>query len=227
MLKLAVECDDMANESIKGLEEQNETIKKQQDEVASMADELNVADRKLKGIRSFFSHLGNQFKKDNSAEHQKARQKYEKDLAKNNFKSESERLKNEDQKHEDDFKSLQQKQKEMLDRDAEELRRAKDQSRQDYKAVKKGADAGDSVFMGKFNFQANELPGEQCEAENDLDQIGQHVKALKTKAETMKVYVEESNKRIDDLHTDLKDVQNRTQNATKKGEKIIKNDSFF
>jgi len=228
MLKLAVESDDMANESLKGLEEQNEIIKKQQDEVASMADELNVADRKIKGIRSFFSHLGNQFKKDNSGEHQKARQKYEKENAKTNFKNEGDKMKNEEKKHEDEFKDLQEQQKQILEQDQVKMREAKEQSRQDYKAAKKGGEAtGDTVFMGKFSFQANALPGEQCEAENDIDQIGNHVKGLKSKAEAMKGYVDESNKRIGDLHTDLKDVQDRTQVATKKGDKIIKNDSFF
>jgi len=109
------------------------------------------------------------------------------------------------------------------------LEQAKHQSKQDIKAVKKGnAQAnGDVVVMGKFTFQANNLPGEQCEAENDIDQIGQYVKSLKSKAEAMNTYVDESNRRIEDLNTDLKDVQGRTVNATKKGEKIIKNDSFF
>jgi len=229
MLKLVTEADEMANESLKGLETQNESIKKQQDEIAGMADELNVADRKIKGIRSFFSHLGNQFKKDNSGEHQKARQKYEKELAKTSFKTEAEKMKNDDRKHEEDFEQLQETQKQILEQNHHLLEQAKHQSKQEIKAVKKGnAQAnGDVVVMGKFTFQSNELPGEQCEAENDLDQIGQYVKSLKTKAEAMNTYVDESKTRIEDLHTDLKDVQGRTVNATKKGEKIIKNDSFF
>jgi len=90
---------------------QNETIKKQQDEVATMADDLNVADRKLRGIRSFFSHLGNQFRKDNSGENQKARQKYEKEMAKTSFKTEAERLKNEEQEHDNKIKDWQENQK--------------------------------------------------------------------------------------------------------------------
>jgi hypothetical protein len=228
MKKLAVESDEMANETLKGLEMQNETIKKQQDEVANMADDLNVADRKLRGIRSFFSHLGNQFRKDNSGEHQKSRQKYEKEMAKTSFKTEAERMKNEEQEHETKFTEWQEKQKLQQDRDAQQLHQAKLQSQKDYKAMKKGNEApGDTVFMGKFNFQVNAVPGEQCEAENDLDEIGQHVKGLKQKAEAMKGYVEESDKRIADLHTDLRSVQDRTVVATKKGEKIIKNDSFF
>jgi chromosome segregation ATPase len=234
MLKLAVEADDMANESLKALESQNETIKKQQDEVAGMEDELNVADRKIKGIKSFFSHLGNQFKKDNREEHQKARQKYEKELAKGNFRTEAERMKNEEKEHEDKYKALQETQKEILEQDAQRIEQAKLKSKQDYKAIKKGtatanggANGGDTVVLGKLVFTANALPGEQCEAENDLDQIGQHVKSLKTKAESMGIYVEESNKRIGDLHTDLQDVQSRTLVATKKGGKIIKTDSFF
>jgi len=229
MLKLAIEADEMGNESLKGLETQNENIKKQQDEVAGMADELNVADRKIKGIRSFFSHLGNQFKKDNSGEHQKARQKYEKELAKTTFKTEEERMKNEELKHEEEYQNLQESQKKILEENGQLMEQAKHQSKLDIKAVKKGnAQAnGDMVVMGKFTFQANELPGEQCEAENDLDQIGQYVKSLKSKAEAMVTYVDESNKRIEHLHTDLQGVQGRTVNATKKGEKIIKNDSFF
>jgi len=151
-----------------------------------------------------------------------------KKLLKPILKNEGDRMKNEEKIHEDEYKALQEHQKQILDQDAIKMREAKDKSRQDYKAAKKGGDAtGDTVFMGKFNFQANALPGEQCEAENDIDQIGNHVKSLKSKAEAMNGYVVESNKRIGDLHTDLKDVQNRTQVATKKEEKIIKNDSFF
>jgi len=88
--------------------------------------------------------------------------------------------------------------------------------------MKKGETNGDTVFMGKFGFQANALPGEQCEAEDDLDQVADHVKSLKAKAEAMKGYVDESQKRIGDLNTDLTDVKERTVVATKKGEKIIK-----
>jgi len=96
MVRLAVEANEMGSESLKELEIQNESIKNQQDTVGQMADELNVADRKLRGIKSFFSHIGNQFKKDNSTEHQKARQKYEKEIAKSNFAKEDERIKVDD-----------------------------------------------------------------------------------------------------------------------------------
>jgi len=222
MLRLAVEANEMGSESLKELELQNEKIKNNQDDVATMSDELNVADRKLRGIKSFFSHIGNQFKKDNSTEHQKGRQKYEKELAKNNFATEAERMKFEEKKHEEDYKELERTQKEIMEAEKLKLDQAKSQSRQDYKAMKKGETNGDTVFMGKFSFQANAIPGEQCEAENDLDQVADHVKALKSKAEAMKGYVDESNKRIGDLNTDLTGVKERTVVATKKGEKIIK-----
>jgi len=234
MVKLAVEANDMADESLRGLESQNEEIKKQQDEVASMADQINIADRKMKGIRSFFSHLGNQFKKDNSNEHQKARQKYEKDYAKQNFKIEAEKQKIQELEHNSKIEINNCQLKLAAEKDEELMRQAKVQSHQDYKAIKRGggpnnteSDGGPVIFGKNIVFQQNQVPGEQCEAENNLDEVALHVKQLKIKAENMNDLVVESHKRIADVHTDLNDVQARTVAATKKGEKIIKNDSFF
>jgi len=138
-------------------------------------------------------------------------------------------MKNDEDQHEENYKTLQETQKQLLEADAQRMAQAKVQSKQEMKALKKGATQanGDTVFMDKFSFQVNELPGEQCEAENDLDLLGQHVKSLKTKAEAMGTYVDESNRRIGDLHNDLNDVQGRTVIATKKEEKIIKSESFF
>jgi len=116
---------------------------------------------------------------------------------------------------------------EATERDAERLRQAKLQSHQEIKAVKRGGNtAENNVVLGKFVFEENEI-GEQCEAEDNLDEVGKHVRALKVKAETMNDFVEGSTNRIADLNVDLNNVQERTVAATKKGEKIIKNDTFF
>jgi len=224
---LAVNANDVADESLKQLEAQEAEIKKQQDEVASMADQINVADRKIKGIRSFFSHLGNHFKKDNSGEHQKARQKYEKELAKESFRNEAEKQKLEERKIDDRIEANNLRLVEAAERDAELLRQAKLQSHQEIKAVKKGGNtAENNVVIGKFVFEENEI-GEQCEAEDNLDEVAKHVRSLKVKAETMNDFVEGSTKRIEDLNVDLNNVQDRTVAATKKGEKIIKKDTFL
>jgi len=218
MLKLAVEANDIAYESLKGLEAQNEGIKDQQDEIAAMGDELNVADRKLKGIKSFFSHIGNQFRKDNSGEHEKARQKYEKEYAKQNFKNEAEKQKMQEEDMNVKVSVNNEELKKAAEEDAELLKQAKQESQQQWKSMKKGGES-DGVFMGKFNFEENEVPGEQCEAENNLEDVSKHVKILKSKAEAMNDYVIESKVRISDLHNDLDGVKDRTVGATMKGEK--------
>jgi len=225
---LAVNANEIADESLRDLESQNEIIKKNQDEIAIMGDQINVADRKIKGIRSFFSHLGNQFKKDNSGEHQKARQKYEKEHANESFRIEAEKQKVEERELNAKIERNNLELKLTTVEDAELLRKAKIQSHQEKKVVKRGGNTDESnVFMGKFMFQANDVPGEQCEAEDNLDEVGKQVKLLKTKAEGMDDYVKESHTRIGDLHKNLDDVQQRTAMATKKEEKIIKNDSFI
>jgi len=227
MVKTAIDANEIADESLRDLESQNEIIKKQQDEVALMGDQINIADRKIKGIRSFFSHLGNQFKKDNSGEHQKARQKYEKEHAKESFKIEAEKQKMDERDLNAKIELNTLELKLAAEGDAEQLRQAKVQSHQEMKAIKRGGNTGENtVFLGKFMFEENEVPGQQCEAEDNLDEVGKQVKMMKTKAESMSDYVVESHRRIGDLHTELDQVQQRTVIATKKEEKILK-PSFF
>eukprot|EP01123_Difflugia_compressa_P012797 TRINITY_DN561_c0_g1_i3.p1 TRINITY_DN561_c0_g1~~TRINITY_DN561_c0_g1_i3.p1 ORF type:complete len:255 (-),score=59.76 TRINITY_DN561_c0_g1_i3:151-846(-) len=221
MLKMAVEANNIADETLKSLDNQNEIIKKQQDETAEMQDMLNVADRKISGIRSIFSHIGNAFKKDNSTEHQKARQNYEKERAKETFKKEAIRQKTEEKDLDTKIQSTNLELKQATEKDSEQLKQAKLQSKQEIKqASRSGSPA--PVVLGKFVFEEVEVPGEQCQAENNLDEVGKHVKMLKAKAQTMGDYVDESKERISDLHNNLNDVHQRTVNATKKEEKIIK-----
>eukprot|EP01123_Difflugia_compressa_P012796 TRINITY_DN561_c0_g1_i2.p1 TRINITY_DN561_c0_g1~~TRINITY_DN561_c0_g1_i2.p1 ORF type:complete len:253 (-),score=64.15 TRINITY_DN561_c0_g1_i2:151-840(-) len=219
MLKMAVEANNIADETLKSLDNQNEIIKKQQDETAEMQDMLNVADRKISGIRSIFSHIGNAFKKDNSTEHQKARQNYEKERAKETFKKEAIRQKMEEKELDSKIQSTNLELNQTAEKDAQHLKQAKLQSKQE---IKHGSRSSDPVVMGKFVFEEIEVPGEQCQAENNLDEVGKHVKMLKAKAQTMGDYVDESKERISDLHNNLNDVHQRTVNATKKEEKIIK-----
>jgi len=227
MLKLAVNANEVADESLNQLEAQEAEIKKQQDEVASMADQINVADRKIKGIRSFFSHLGNHFKKDNSGEHQKARQKYEKELAKENFRNEAEKQKLDEEKMDQKIHANNLRLVEATERDAQQLQQAKLQSHQELKAIKRGGNtAENNLVLGKFVFQENEI-GEQCEAEDNLDEVAKQVKSLIPKAETMTDFVKGSSDRIEQLNVELNDVQQRTVAATKKGEKIVKKDTFL
>jgi len=63
MLNLAAQTNDVADHTLRELDSQNEKLKNQQEEVAEIHDALNVSERKLRGIKSFWGNIGNAFKK--------------------------------------------------------------------------------------------------------------------------------------------------------------------
>jgi len=80
-LKTAYETQEIAANTSLELRSQGERLKKIQDDVDEIQDNLNVGERKLRGISSIWGALGNKFRKDNSREHRKKRAKNEKKLA--------------------------------------------------------------------------------------------------------------------------------------------------
>jgi hypothetical protein len=64
------------------LQKQGDQIRKIQRDLDEIQDNLNVGDRKLRGISSIWGAIGNKFRRDNSQEHKKKREKTEKELMK-------------------------------------------------------------------------------------------------------------------------------------------------
>lgn len=60
------------------VERQNEVLRRANEEVAEMHDNLNIAERSLENIDSFWNRIVNYFSSDNSTEHRDATARYQK-----------------------------------------------------------------------------------------------------------------------------------------------------
>lgn len=219
MLNLVVTTNDVADHSLREIETQNEKLKNQQGEVAEIHDSLNVSAVKLRGIKSFWGNLGNAFKKDKSQEHRKEREKYEKELAKSKLKAAEEKANKEDTMMREKVEVHQQEMKNYVATQQDSMKQAQVQSKSQVKA---GTVGSDSVVTGKFVFEERKDPLHQCEAERDLDDIGDYVSQLKQKAMVMTDALGESCMRLNDLNSEMDRAHQRTQAVNKKADSILK-----
>jgi len=218
MLSLAAQTNDVADHTLRELDTQNEKLKNQQDEVAEIHDALNVSDRKLRGIKSFWGNLGNAFKKNNSQEHRKDREKYEKDMAKGKLKAAEEKASQEDTRTSEKLAQNQQDQQAYVSAQADAMKQAQAQS----KTQVKSGNTNDALVSGKFVFEERQDTLTKCEAERDLDEVGDFVSQLKQKAMVMGGALDESNTRLDTLNSEMNRAQLRTQAVNKKADSILK-----
>jgi len=209
----------VADHTLRELDSQNEKLKQQQDEVAEIHDALNVSERKLRGIKSFWGNLGNAFKKNNSQEHKKEREKYEKEMAKGKLKEAEEKAKRDDVQTNQKIAQQQQETKTYVDAQTDTMKQAQVQSKAQ---VKSGNTNNDALVSGKFVFEERKDALAKCEAERDLDDVGDYVSQLKQKALVMTGALDESNIRIDNLNTEMNRAQGRTQTLNKKADSILK-----
>jgi len=218
MLNLAAQTSDVADHTLRELDSQNEKLKNQQDEVAEIHDSINVSERKLRGIKSFWGNLGNAFKKNNSQEHRKEREKYEKEMAKEKLKEAEEKAKRDDGQTNEKITQHQQETKTYVDSQSDSMKQAQAQSKAQ---VKSGNTGNDDMVSGKFVFVDRGDSG-KCEAERDLDDVGEYVSQLKQKAMVMTGALDESATRIDNLNVEMNRAQGRTQALNKKADSILK-----
>jgi len=72
VLALAKETEEISTMSLARLNEQTETIRRQEESMAGIQDKLNGAERHLRSIDSFWGMISNWFRRDNSQDHQNA-----------------------------------------------------------------------------------------------------------------------------------------------------------
>jgi hypothetical protein len=200
---------------------QAEKLKNQQDEVAEIHDFLNVSERKLRGIKSFWGNLGNLFVKDKSQEHRNARQKYEKDLAKDKLKEADTKIKKEDVVMTEKAAAHQQSLKPYVDSQNDSLKQAKEQSKTQVKSGTATSPGSNNIVAGKFVFAERNDTTQKCEAECDLDDIGDYVSQLKQKAMVMGGAIDESATRLDNLNVEMDRAHSRTKASNKKVNSIL------
>jgi len=217
LVRRAEETNKIADETLKELEDQKELVKKQQDEVAEIHDTLTVAERKMRGIGSFWGSIVNAFTKADETEARRDRQKYEKDLATEKFQEEE--IKNKQTLKDQELALKQHKEdtKLVVADNASALRHAK---KDDKVAIKRGETGTGAVISGGFIFEQREIEVE-CEAEKDMGVLHDHVKDLKTKAEYMGQEIDDSHRRLEDLSVETDRAQQRTQNLNRKAAVVL------
>jgi len=217
---------DVADATLSDLHEQNEKVVGMQDDLAEMHDDLDVADRKLKGTGNFFGIVF--AKKKPAQRHMKERGEYEKEMAKEEIKEEARRQKEGERINVDATAARMKAMQASLD--DPELKRGLKEAKKHPTAVPKAGrqasedgDADPMVFAsGDFVFEERaEGAGEEIQAEKDLDAIHTHVTSLKEKAQLMGKSVDESQRRLGDLHGEMDRADARTKGGIKKGDKII------
>jgi len=218
MLNLVKQTNDVADHTLRELDSQNEKLKNQQDEVAEIHDDLNVAGRKIRSIKSFWGGLGNFFSKDKGHEHRNARQKYEKDMAKDKLKGAETLQKEEDATMKERVVVHQQNLKTYVDEQNPTMQQAKDQS----KAQVKSGNTDGGMVGGKFVFAERKDNIEMCEAERDLEEIGEYTNQLKQKAFVMGGAINETTSRVENLNEEMERANERTKAANRKQDKILK-----
>jgi len=210
----------VADHTLRELDSQNEKLKMQQDEVAEIHDALNVSERKIRGIKSFWGNLGNAFKKDKSQEHRKDRDKYEKEMAKSKLKVAEEKAVQEDVQVRENMASNDRDMKTYMASQQDSMKQAQASNKAQLKTSQPPSDS--SLVAGKFVFEERKDTLGQCEAERDLDDIGEYVSQLKQKAMVMTGALDESNTRVSNLNTEMDRAHQRTVAVNKKADSIIK-----
>jgi len=213
------QTNDVADATLRELDSQNEKIKQQQDEAAEIHDALNVSERKLLGIKSFWGNLANAFKSDKSQEHKNQRQKYEKEMAKDKIRGAESQAQQEDELMQEKLATHKEDMKTYMEGQSTGLKQAQVESKAQ---IKSGAPPQSSMTAGKFVFQERTDVHDKCEAERDLDQIGEYVSALKEKAVVMGDTTKQSNQRINDLTVDMDNATERTKALNQKADKFLK-----
>jgi len=219
MLNLAAQPNDVADHTLRELDSQNEKLKKQQDEVAEIHDALNVSERKIRGIKSFWGNLGNAFKKDKSQEHRKEREKYEKDFAKSKLKVAEEKAVQDDAQMLEKMTANDKDMKTYMSSQQDSMKQAQTANKAQ---LKTSQPSDSSLVAGKFVFEERKDVLGQCEAERDLDDIGEYVSQLKQKAMVMTGALDESNTRVSNLNTEMDRAHQRTVAVNKKADSILK-----
>jgi len=220
MLNLAAQTNDVADHTLRELDSQNEKLKNQQEEVAEIHDALNVSERKLRGIKSFWGNIGNAFKKDKSHEHRKEREKYEKEMAKSKLKAAEEKAVQEDVQTREKVAANDREMKTYMTTQQDSMKQAQAASKAQLKNSPPSPDS--SLVAGKFVFEERKDTLEKCEAERDLDDIGEYVSQLKQKALVMTGALDEGNTRVSNLNTEMDRAHQRTIAVNKKADSILK-----
>jgi len=214
MLITAQEATDVADYTIMKLEAQNEELKRQQDEMADIHNDLNKSEKKMTSIKSVFGGLATIGSGKSSDQYTKERQKYEHEREKTAYRDEKTQS-NEQVKQN---KWAQHENKEMigntLHNDKKDIHQAKKESRQQVKDVRKGrAELGEgNLVMDGFVFEERiEGAGEECEEELQMRQLHGMTSGLKERAWAASNQVTESRERLENLDKTMEHAQERTQ----------------
>jgi len=219
MLSQVQQTNEVADHTLREIDAQNEKLKHEQDEAAEIHDSLNASQRELRGLGSIWGNISNAFRKNKKQEHKKGRQKYEKEYAKDKLKTAEANAAAEDvdtaEKVEEHKKVI----KASVEAQASALSQAKDQSRAQIKSG--GGSGGPTMASGKFVFEERTDTTQRCEAERDLDEIGEHISQLKQKAGVMGGALEEGNDRLENLNDEMERANDRTKTVNKKAASFL------
>jgi len=142
-----------------------------------------------------------------------------KKIAKEKLKGADTKAKEDDVAMTEKIVAHQQNTKTYMDTQADSMKTAKDQSKAQTKSG--NTSSGNDMVGGKFVFAERSDTIQKCEAENDLDEIGDYVSKLKEKAKVMGGGLEESNTRLENLNTEMDRAHSRTKAANKKADSIL------
>jgi len=228
MLRLAQETTDIADNTITALERQNEELRRQQEEVAGLNNDLNTAEKKMKAIKSGWGGLANIGSSKKKNQYTKQLDKWEHERDKGNFKQDAALQK----AHAEEHKQHLRENEEAIDQTTKGLRKeqhqAKKDSRLETKAIVKGnADERDqTVNYGGFVFEERiEGTGPKHQAEQDLEHLAVYTEGLKTKSFTMGQQIGEGKDRINNIQINLETASVRTQELNNNMQRYVKKNS--
>lgn len=185
MLRLAQETSDIADNTINQLELQRDELARQQREVAEMHDDLNVADKKMKAVKSGWGNLANITSSKKNDQYTKGLNKWEEQREKNINRQEREDQKNAYAQSKVDVANNSKFIKDTNHDLHKEHHDYKKQSRAEAKNVQKGRQEQreETVNFGGFIFEERiEGTGPKHQSERDLEELAVYTQSLKEKA---------------------------------------------
>jgi len=190
-VQIAAENTIIAADSLEALGEQEEEIKKMQDGVADLHDNLDQAHRKIKNMESFWYAIGHKFRK-RRHHHKKKRAKFEANLAKENHKEEENKKK-------------------------EEKKSQKKKSQEGKSTVAVGNELPQNQQKLTAYDDINEY---LAETDKDLDTISNYLDTMLEQGSAMSQTLSDQDKRVSNLQEETDKAQTRIEKQNLKMKKL-------